>query len=179
MRRGAVFLDRDGTIIEDVGYISDPEQVQLMRGAPAALRSLAGVGWPLIVVSNQSGVGRGLISPEQANSVHERFVQLLASSQVSLSASYYCFHLPSDNCNCRKPGTGLLERASRDHAIELSMSVVVGDKVSDVEAGVACGCRCFLVGASPSEGCSDWSVVPELGSAAELVLGEVPGVVAR
>jgi D-glycero-D-manno-heptose 1,7-bisphosphate phosphatase len=138
--RRAVLLDRDGTILEDVGYPFDPAQVRLLPGAAEALVWLAAQGCLLVVVSNQSGVGRGLITPDQARAVHQRFVALLADSGVALAASYYCFHAPEEVCDCRKPLPGLLQSAFRDLRLDPRRCVMVGDKDSDVEAGLSAGC---------------------------------------
>src|SRR5260221_4346647 len=100
--RRAVFLDRDGTIIEDVGYATDPEQVCLCRGVGAALAELS-QHFMFVLVSNQSGIGRGIISGAQAASVHERLVELLNGFGVQLDSVYYCPHVPADRCACRKP----------------------------------------------------------------------------
>jgi histidinol-phosphate phosphatase family protein len=139
--RRAVLLDRDGTIVEDAGYPRDPGQVRLLPGAAEALAWLARRGYLLAVVSNQSGVGRGLISPAEAEAVHRRFVGLLADAGVELAASYYCFHAPDEGCECRKPHTGLLRRAFRELRLEPGRCTLIGDKESDVEAGARAGCR--------------------------------------
>src|SRR5690242_3958166 len=134
MRR-AVFLDRDGTIIEDAGYLADASRVTLLPGAVAALRSFRERGMLLVVVSNQSGIPRGLITPAQHAAVADRVADILASSGVRLDAAYYCAHLPTDGCACRKPRPGMLEQAAREHGIDLAASIMVGDKLSDVAAG--------------------------------------------
>jgi len=142
--RSAVFLDRDGTLIEDMRYPRDSSQVRLLPGAAEALRQLKEAGFALIVVSNQSGLGRGLITPEEAAAVHARFVGLLAEAGVTLDACYYCPHAPEAGCDCRKPKPGLLLRAAVEHGLDLPTSVMVGDKLSDVDAGNAAGCRSIL-----------------------------------
>lgn len=140
------FLDRDGTLIEDVGYISDPEQVVFLDGAIDALRTLRDLGFALIVVSNQSGIARGLISEQQADAVHRRFLALLEDEGVGLDAVRYCPHGPDANCSCRKPLPGLLLDAAHDLGIDLAHSVMVGDKADDVEAGRRAGCRTVRFG---------------------------------
>jgi histidinol-phosphate phosphatase family protein len=169
--RGAVFLDRDGTIIDDVGYLNSPEQVRFKHGVVAALKKISGAGWPLVVVSNQSGVGRGLISDQQARAVHDRFVEVLAEERVLLAGVYYCFHLPSAACDCRKPSPGMLTRAADELGFDLSASAMIGDKTSDMEAGLACGCRCILIDEPPSERGLRWLTSRDMGSAAKMVLG--------
>ncbi len=148
MRR-AVFLDRDGTIIFDEGYLADASRVRLVPGAASSLRRLRERGALLIVVSNQSGVARGLIRPEQLEAVDAAMDRLLAQEGVHLDATYYCEHGPDDGCSCRKPKPGMLERAAADHGIDLTRSVMIGDKRSDVEAGRAAGCATALL-LSPS-----------------------------
>ncbi|HMC89625.1 MAG TPA: HAD family hydrolase [Gemmataceae bacterium] len=141
VRRRAVFLDRDGTLIEDVGYPNDPRAVRLLPGAAAALARLQEQGFRLIVISNQSGIGRGMVSPEQARQVHEELARQLGKRNVQLDGAYYCPHAPEDGCACRKPSPSLLLRAGEELQLDLSQSFMIGDKVSDVEAGRAAGCR--------------------------------------
>ena len=106
--RAVVFLDRDGTVIEDLGYPREPERISLLPGAAEALRAFARAGLALVVVSNQSGIARGLVTGAEAQAVHERFVELLADEGVALDGAYYCPHGPDDGCECRKPAPGLL-----------------------------------------------------------------------
>jgi len=150
--RPAALLDRDGTLIVDVGYPRDPEAVELLPGTHAALSALREAGYALVLVSNQSGVARGIVSPEQAAAVHARVLQRLAEGGVELDGAYYCFHGPEDGCDCRKPEPGMLLRAAGELGLALDRSVMVGDKPSDVEAGRAAGCRALL-----HEG--DWGTV--------------------
>jgi D-glycero-D-manno-heptose 1,7-bisphosphate phosphatase len=146
-RARAVFLDRDGTIVEDVGYISDPERVVLLPGAAEALAALGARGYRLAIVSNQSGIGRGYFGCEEARAVHERVVDELRRHGVELDDAQYCPHAPDDGCDCRKPLPGLLLRAARVLDVELGQSVMVGNAAVDVEAGRAAGCRTILLGA--------------------------------
>lgn len=141
----ALFADRDGTIIVDAGYPSDPSQVALMPGAADALRALRARGLRVVVVSNQSGVARGLLTEADVWRVHQRMLSLLEARGATVDAVYYCLHGPDDGCACRKPKPGLLLRAAREHGIDLGGSLVVGDKVSDVEAGHAAGCATALL----------------------------------
>ena len=165
-----MFLDRDGTIIRDVGYLRDPSEVTLLPGAVAALSMMSAAGFMLILVSNQSGIGRGLITQDQADRVHRRFEELLRGEGVRLSDSYYCPHRPEEDCPCRKPRTGLLERASTELDIDLQTSVMVGDRESDANAGIASGCRAILIDPTGIGHTSAYCTVPDLASAAELVL---------
>ena len=141
----AVFLDRDGTLIDDVGYIADAEEVRLVPGAAEALRALREAGFRLVVVSNQSGLGRGLVTQEQADAVHERFVRELESAGAGIDAAYYCPHAPQDDCDCRKPKPGMLLDAARDLGLDLERSFMVGNSEVDVGAGEAAGTRSILL----------------------------------
>ena len=141
----AIFLDRDGTLIEDVGYPNDPEQVRLLDGAVDALVRLREAGFALVVISNQSGIGRGLITPDEARRVHERFVAELERRGARIDDARYCPHTPDEGCGCRKPEPGMLLAAAEDLGLELEASFMIGDKSSDVEAGRRAGCRTVLL----------------------------------
>jgi D-glycero-D-manno-heptose 1,7-bisphosphate phosphatase len=151
--RPAVFLDRDGTLIEDTGYPRDPEAVRLLEGAPEALAALRRAGFALVLVSNQSGIGRGIVTQEEADAVHDRVVRELLAHGVELDDVRYCPHTPEDACSCRKPAAGLLLDSARELGLDLARSFMVGDKPSDVEAGRAAGCRTVLLG---GDGAADW-----------------------
>ena len=158
--RRAIFLDRDGTITIDTGYPSDPDEVELLPGAADGLRTLRDRGWALVLVSNQSGVGRGMITPEQAQAVHDRLMDELRATGVQFDGAYYCPHAPDDACECRKPRSGLLRRAASELRIDLARSVMVGDRQSDVEAGRGAGCRTVLLGSGdghPDVRAADWA----------------------
>jgi len=145
MPNRAVFLDRDGTVNEDLGYICNPNDVRLLRGSAEAIRSLNQAGWLVVLVSNQSGIGRGLFDEAALTSIQERLNHELAQTGAHIDATFYCPHAPGDNCRCRKPNPGLLKRAASDFGIDLCRSWMVGDKVADVEAGRRAGCRTALV----------------------------------
>lgn len=145
MKTQAVFLDRDGTINIDTGYLADPEQVRLIDGAAAAIKKLNEAGIKVIVVSNQSGVGRGFFTNADAVKVNERLVGLLAAEGARVDGIYYCPHLPDDGCRCRKPATGLVDDAAREHAVDIAQSCVVGDKASDVGLARNLGVNAILV----------------------------------
>ena len=136
----ALFLDRDGTLIVDVGYPRDPALVEALPGALDVLRELQ-QRFKLIIISNQSGIGRGLITEAEAAAVHARVVEQFAAEGVTFTAAYYCPHAPDAGCRCRKPAPGLLEDAAREHGVDLATSIMIGDKPSDVEAGRAAGCE--------------------------------------
>lgn len=157
-RRRSLFLDRDGVVIEDVGYPSDPAEVRLLDGALDGMARLARAGWHLVLVSNQSGVGRGLITAEQAESVHRRLVEELEAGGVRLDGAYYCLHAPDDGCDCRKPSPGLVLRAVRDLQLDLPHSFLVGDRESDLEAGRRAGCRVVAFGPAASGAASPGSL---------------------
>lgn len=137
----ALFMDRDGTVMVDVGYPRRPDDVELLPDAPPTLAKLHDLGFKLVVVSNQSGVGRGLVTADEASAVHERFVEALRASGVELDGAYYCPHAPDEGCSCRKPSPELLERAARELGLDLPESFMVGDRDSDLEAGRRAGCR--------------------------------------
>jgi histidinol-phosphate phosphatase family protein len=145
----AVFLDRDGTLIQDVGYPRDPRQVRLLPGAVPALASLKERGFSLVLVSNQSGIGRGLVTSEEAGRIHARLVSCLAECGVQLDAAYYCPHAPEECCPCRKPSPAMLLRAAERLGLAPARSFMVGDKASDVEAGKRAGCRAILLAEQP------------------------------
>jgi D-glycero-D-manno-heptose 1,7-bisphosphate phosphatase len=136
-----LLLDRDGTLMEDVGYPNNPDDVRLIPGAGEAIRHLAEAGFVPAVVSNQSGLARGLITPEQADAVHSRFVALFADVSGITLPAFYCPHGPDEDCDCRKPKTGLLKRAAEALGMTGAPGVMIGDKRSDVEAGEAMGFR--------------------------------------
>lgn len=141
----AVFLDRDGTLIVDRGYLHHPDQVQLLPEAVPALRSFRAWGFALVVCSNQSGIGRGLLTEAQAGEVHSRFSAAFAAYGIVFDAVHYCPHGPEDGCPCRKPEPGMLQEAAKDLSLDLGRSFMIGDKLSDVEAGHRAGCVGILL----------------------------------
>jgi len=128
-----IFLDRDGTINIDSGYVSDASSLELIPGAARALGNLKRAGWELVVVSNQSGLGRGLIKPEQLTEVNLRLVELLSAEDPDavLDYSFFCPHRPDEGCACRKPKAGMLDSYLREAELDESSCWVVGDKLSD------------------------------------------------
>ena len=152
MLHEAVFLDRDGTIIEEVNYLSSPEQVRVFPGAADAIRRWNEAGVKVVVVTNQAGVARGYFPESRVAEVHAHLSAVLAESGARVDAYYHCPHHPTHGvgefriaCTCRKPSPGMLLAAAKDHAIDLSRSWMVGDKLCDVKAGAAAGCRTVLV----------------------------------
>jgi histidinol-phosphate phosphatase family protein len=152
MIRPAVFLDKDGTLIEDVPFNVDPAHIRLAAGVAKGLPRLHAAGFRLIVISNQSGVALGRFAEEALAAVRDRLQQLLANLGVSLDGFFYCPHYPGGIvpryavvCACRKPEPGLILSAAREHGIALEHSWLVGDILDDVEAGRRAGCRTVLI----------------------------------
>lgn len=150
MKRG-LFLDRDGTLMVDTGYVRDPADVTLLAGVAEGLRAAKEMGFELVVVSNQSGVGRGIITMEQLEAVQRRFEELLGEQGVALDHVELCLHRPDEGCACRKPLPGMLVSAARLRGIDLRRSVMVGDRPTDVAAGRAAGCATILVGSGDAD----------------------------
>jgi D-glycero-D-manno-heptose 1,7-bisphosphate phosphatase len=143
--RRFVVLDRDGTLIEEREYLSDPDRVRLLAGVAPALRELRQMGYGLVVITNQSGIGRGFFDRAQLQRVHQRLGELLQAEGVYLDALYVCPHAPEDGCACRKPKLGLLQKAAEDLGFDMASSIVIGDKASDIEMGGLAGAVTFLV----------------------------------
>jgi D-glycero-D-manno-heptose 1,7-bisphosphate phosphatase len=142
-----IVLDRDGTLVIDREYLSDPQALEFTPGAAQGLRQLHQLGYRLVVVTNQSGIGRGLFSEQQLQRVHERLYAMVHAAGAQLAAIYYCPHAPAARCSCRKPETGLLLRAAHDLGFEPSAAIVIGDKTSDVEFGRRAGATTILLAA--------------------------------
>ncbi len=168
----ACFLDRDGVVNEEVNYLHEPEKVKLCTGTVEAIKLLRQHGYKVIVISNQSGVARGYFSVEELKSVEARLNELLAEQGVSIDATYYCFHYPegsipeyAKDCDCRKPKPGMLLQAAKDFDIDLSSSFMIGDRISDLEAGFNAGCpACALVRSGHGAG-QDLSKIKNGGTA--------------
>jgi D-glycero-D-manno-heptose 1,7-bisphosphate phosphatase len=149
----AVFLDRDGVLIEDSHLLTRPDQMVVFAGVPQALRSLAKAGFKLIVVSNQTVISRGLASEQEVQAVNDHMESLLQSGGAKpLDGIYICPHHPKATlpryriaCDCRKPRPGLFLQAARDHGIDLPRSFAIGDRITDIIAGAKAGCRTILV----------------------------------
>ena len=139
MRQPYVFLDRDDTLIIDKPYLRDPAGVEFTPRALEGLRRLRTAGYGLILVTNQAGIGRGLLTEDDLAAVHARLRELLARQDLALDAIYYCPHHPKDGCGCRKPATGMLEQACRDFAVDLVRSAMIGDSDVDIRLGRAFG----------------------------------------
>jgi histidinol-phosphate phosphatase family protein len=143
--RPAVFLDRDGTLVVERGYLADPDQLDLLPGVPLALQNLRAAGFALVVISNQSGVGRGLFPLSSVYRAMARLRRLLRAHGVELDGIYFCPHRPDAGCPCRKPRPGLLERAAVDQRLDLRRSFMIGDKRIDAETGINAGAQGVLV----------------------------------
>lgn len=152
MGKRAVFLDRDGTINVEVQYLSRVEDFRLIPGVPYALQRLKNAGFLLVVVTNQSGIGRGLYDEAALHAVHERMHEELGSFGIGIDACYFCPHHPEHavgdyriDCSCRKPLPGMLQQAALDLDIDLASSYMIGDKLGDIEAGLNAGCTSLMV----------------------------------
>jgi D-glycero-D-manno-heptose 1,7-bisphosphate phosphatase len=152
MKQPAVFIDRDGTISEEVGYVNHPSRFELYPYSSAAIKMLNDNGWLAIVVTNQAGVARGYFSEDVVKQIHERLEQELLDTSARLDAIYYCVHHPTVgeppyrlDCDCRKPKAGLITRASSDFEIDLASSWMVGDRYSDIELARNAGLQSAFV----------------------------------
>ncbi len=175
-----MFLDRDGTIVADVDYLTRPEELRLLPGAAEALRLLRAAGYLLILVTNQSAIARGWLTEEDLEAIHRRLNEMLAASGTGIDACYHCPHLPDGEvgryaveCSCRKPEPGLLQRAAREWGIDTAQSWAVGDSERDVEAGRRAGCRTVLLAEEPVPAAD--AVRPDLLGAARLILEQEEG----
>jgi len=174
----AVFLDRDGTLIHDRHYLADPAGVELLPGAADAVARLNRAGYFVVLVTNQSGIGRGFFTEGQYEAVHRRLVDLLAAGGARLDAEYHCPLSPDapDPDGMRKPGAGMFLRAAREHDLDLARSWLVGDRLRDVSPAAQLGARAILVRSEQTEageaGTSVVAVVGELTTAVEIVLTE-------
>jgi len=180
----AVFLDRDGTLIVERGYITVPEGVELIPGAAAAVARLREAGWKVFVVTNQGCVAKGMITEDELGMIHFRMISMLAEQGAELDGVYYCPHHPdgdqmqySIECDCRKPRPGMLERAAGEHGLELDQCVMIGDTVRDLEAGRGAGSKGILVltghgAVSVTEEHGADHVAPDLAAAVDWILSQ-------
>jgi len=155
--RPAVFLDRDGTISEEMGYMNHLTRFHAFPFAAAAIQRLNHAGWPVIVVTNQSGHSRGFFPEELIHRVHDKLTTDLASGGARLDGIYYCPHQKSDGCDCRKPLLGMLERAAREHNLSLAGSWVVSDRYEDLAMAPAISGRSVLVLTGYGRGEFEWN----------------------
>ncbi len=178
--RPCVFLDRDGTLIEERHYLHDPGHVHLLPGTVSGLRLLVDHGHPLVVVTNQAGIGRSLYTEHQMHACNQRMVELLAAAHIALDGLYFCPHIPSDNCKCRKPAIGMALQASRDLGVTLSGAWVIGDKALDVNLALGIGGHGILVrtgyGQDPVQQslCAPEAICNDLYDAASWIIAHEP-----
>jgi len=142
--RPAAFLDRDGTLIDDMGFVSSRSDVSLLPTVADALRTFAGAGYACVVVTNQSGVARGYFDEAAVHAINAEIVARLDADDVKVDAFYYCPHYAA-GCDCRKPEAGMIRRAAREHALDIARSAVIGDRGSDIELGQRLGIPGVLV----------------------------------
>lgn len=180
----AVFLDRDGTINVEVQYLSRVEEFQFIPGVPCALKRLKDAGFLLVVVTNQSGIGRGYYDEAALHAIHDHMHADLANFGIAIDACYFCPHHPEHatgdyrtDCACRKPLPGMLQQAAMDLDIDLSRSYMVGDKLADVEAGLSAGCTSLMV--LTGYGSAEASRLPEGVQAYNDLQGAVDAILAH
>ncbi|MEO7168689.1 MAG: HAD family hydrolase [Spartobacteria bacterium] len=170
----AVFLDRDGTLMEEVNYCADPAHVKIFPGVPEALVRLRAAGYKLVVISNQAGIGRGYFTEEQYRAVEAEVAR--AVQPASFDGVYFCPDHPDRPTDRRKPGTGMLLEAERDHAIDLARSFFIGDKAIDIACGRNAGLRTILVktgyGAKETHAAPNW-IADDFTAAAEIILAQL------
>ena len=180
----AVFLDRDGTIVKDLVYSADPALLEPLPGVFVALKKLREAGYRLIVITNQSGIARGIFTEAALNQLHEIMLKLFRKNGVEIDGVYYCPHYPTGKverymrvCDCRKPAPGMILKAAAEHDIDLARSWMVGDRAADIGAGRAAGCRTIavLTGDNPpqDEDEPDFTVA-DMSEAATAILGHSP-----
>jgi len=178
--RKAVFVDRDGTINEESGYLFRKEECRFIPGALGAIAQLNNAGFPVVVITNQSGIARGYYSADDLEQLHLHMADEIAAAGGRIDGWYYCPHHPdypaeAAQCDCRKPLPGLLQRAARELGIDLASSWMIGDKLADISAGVAAGCQTILVrtGYGSSEALSapeGQLILDDLGAAATHII---------
>lgn len=178
----AVFLDRDGTLIYDKNYLSSPDQVKLYSFSSDSIKKLRKAGFKIIVVTNQSGIARKMFTEKDLKKVNKRFTDMLKEQGVKIDALYYCPHNDKDKCKCRKPKTGMVMQAAKEHNIDLKKSYTVGDSVRDYLLGNNSGGKGVLVLTGhgkkqqkkvKSEKSKPLGIVKTLKQATELILNDV------
>ena len=167
----AVFIDRDGTIMQDADYCSDPREVEIFPRVAEALRRLKSKGFKLIIITNQSGIGRGFFTVEQYRAVEAEVLRQLGDGLID--ATYFCPDVPGQHSSCRKPAPGMIVTATREHQIDLARSFLIGDKEIDAECGRNVGMRTIRVRTGfdreTAGSMADW-VAEDLPAAAEIIL---------
>lgn len=169
-----VMIDRDGTLNVERHYLSDPDQMELISGAGAAIRRLNQAGFGVIVVTNQSGIARGYFDMATLERIHDRMGRLLAEAGAHVDGIYLCPHGPEDHCTCRKPLPGMIEQAMAEHGFDPTQAYMIGDKEVDVELGRNVGATTFLVrtghGHKHVQGSKADHVVDDLPAAVDIIL---------
>ena len=174
----AIFLDRDGTLNPDPGFISRPEDFNLFEGVTEALKKLKCAGYLLILITNQSGISRGLITEKQLEAVHNKLKRLLKEAGAELDGIYYCPHHPEHPykgisvCNCRKPAPGLILKAIEEHNIDSSRSYMIGDRKSDIKIGLNSNVQPIFICERPIEGYEKIPSFKNLMQAADYILSK-------
>jgi D-glycero-D-manno-heptose 1,7-bisphosphate phosphatase len=181
-KRHAVFLDRDGTVADEVGYVNHIERFNIFPFAAPAIRRLNEARIPVIVVTNQSGVARGFFPESLIGKIHEKMKKQLAAGGAHVDGIYYCPHIREHNCRCRKPFPGMLEKAAEEHKLELTGSTLVSDRYDDIAMAHGEGCRSILVLSGYGRGEYEWNgkgwprmpdhVVENLAAAVDIILGD-------
>ena len=173
-RQKAIFLDRDGTLMKDVGYCSRPDEVELLEGVSELLPRLKNAGFKLIIVTNQSGIGRGYFTEEDFWAVQQELHKQLGADVID--ATYFCADTPQQESERRKPNPGMLLEAAADLSIDLDQSYMVGDKASDAEAGIRAGVRAtILFGINAASGAMESGaslIAKDFGEVVEFILGD-------
>ena len=176
--RQAAFLDRDGVLVEDVNFMTSPDQLRILPGVANALGMLRN-RYFIIVITNQSGIARGLMTEEDLAAIHTELVRRFADENVAVDALYYCPHLPGATnptygveCECRTPRPGMLKQAASDWDLDLSRSFLVGDRPSDIQAADAAGVKAILLREAAEEPCKTLIITRDLLKAADLILAQ-------
>jgi D-glycero-D-manno-heptose 1,7-bisphosphate phosphatase len=171
----AVFLDRDGTLMRDVDYCGDPNKVDVFKGVTEAFGKLKDHGYKLLIITNQSGIARGLFSEEQYRTVEREVLRQIGEGLID--ATYFCPHHPDDDCKCRKPSPEMVLLAAREHNVDLGRSFFIGDKPSDLNCGRNAGVKTILVctgyGKDTDEDLADF-VAKDLNEAADIIVSAAP-----
>ena len=174
--RPAVFLDRDGVLVDDVHFLTEPDRLRILPRAVEALRGLQDRFY-IIVVTNQSGIARGLLTEERLLEIHQVLIERLSAEGAFVDAIYYCPHLPGATvraydieCDCRKPKGGMLLRAETDWGIDLAGSTMLGDRPRDLDAGRAAGVRGIMIGLGGDGPAGPGAIAGDLGEAARMIL---------
>lgn len=180
--RRIALLDRDGTIIYNRHYLADPAGVELLPGAAEGLRRMCAMGWELVLITNQSGIGRGYFTEETLQRIHRRFESQLAAESIQLDGIYFCPHAPEEDCDCRKPRTGMVDRAARELGFDLGrdLAVMIGDSPADMDLAANLEIPgIFVLGENEGPGDrAPAATVPDLVAAAEF-MRRLPGPLAE